>query len=111
MKPRQQKNSNAMPESQNSWYVRRRAVDEYKQTLVDEEPLPMLKTLKILRAIIVNIGIMALSGYFVYEGGDPTIIGVMSLGVLAAYNGLEISDYLALLQAVQEIKSAQDNDE
>ena len=111
MKPRQQNTRNAMPESQNSWYVRRRAVDEYKQTLADEEPLPMLKTLKILRAIVVNIGIMALSGYFVYEGGDPTIIGVMSLGVLAAYNGLEISDYLALLQAVQEVKSAQNNDE
>ena len=71
----------------------------------------MLKTLKILRAIIVNIGIMALSGYIVYEGGDPTIIGIMSLSVLAAYNGLEISDYLALLQAVQEVKSAQNNDE
>jgi len=109
MKPRQQDTPNAMPESQNAWYVRRRAVDEYKQTLIDEEPLPMLKTLKILRAIIVNVGIMALSGYFVYEGGDPTIIGVMSLGVLAAYNGLEISDYLALLQAVQEVQT-QNND-
>jgi len=109
MKPRQQDTPNAMAESHNAWYVRRRAVDEYKQTLVDEEPLPMLKTLKILRAIIVNVGIMALSGYFVYEGGDPTIIGVMSLGVLAAYNGLEISDYLALLQAVQEVQT-QNND-
>ena len=105
-----QNTHNAMPEQSNSWYVRRRAVDEYKQTLVDEEPLPMLKTLKILRAIIVNLGIMALSGYFVFEGGDPTIIGVLSLAVLGGYNGLELTDYLALVQAVQEVKSVQDNE-
>jgi len=39
-------------------------VQEYKRSLkTDAELFPMLKTLKLLRAIVVNIGIFAVSGY------------------------------------------------
>jgi hypothetical protein len=85
------------------WYVRRGAVDEYKRSLSPGR-LPVLKTFKILRAIIVNIGIFAIGAYALSLGGDPTLLGITILVVAGAYNGLEISDYLALLQALQEVQ-------
>ena len=66
----------------------------------------MLKALKIIRAIIVNLGIIGISAYSVFEGGDPTVIGILSLFTLGTYNGLELSDYAALLQAYKEIQTA-----
>ena len=45
-------------------------------------------------------------------GGDPTIISVIAFGVIGAYNGLELGDYLALLRAYKEVQDAatQEND-
>ncbi len=87
------------------WYVREGQINEYKQTLTtNKEPFPVLKTLKILRAIIVNLGIFGIGFYAISLGGDPTIISLAVLGVAGAYNGLELSDYLALLQALQEVE-------
>lgn len=93
------------------WYCRDDIVDEYKITLrEDGEQLPMIKTLKIIRAIIVNVGLFAGWLYALYLGGDPTIITIAALAVVGAYNGLELGDYLALLQAVQEVQSDTTND-
>lgn len=95
------------------WYLRDSVVDEYKQSLsIGGGQFPMLKKLKILRAIVVNIGVLAVGLYGMSLGGDPTILSVVTLSVIGAYNGLEIGDYLALLRAYQEIESAgQDSDE
>jgi len=83
-------------------------VQEYKQSLANSDGLfPMLKTLKLLRAIIVNVGIFAVSGYSLYLGADPTLIGITSLVVAGAYNGLELSDYLALVEAVKQVQNEQ----
>ena len=88
------------------WYCRNDVVDEYKSTLQeDDEKLPMLKTLKILRAIIVNVGIFGIGGYAMYRGGDPTLLAISTLAVAGAYNGLELGDYLALVQAYNEIQT------
>jgi hypothetical protein len=87
------------------WYLRESQISEYKKTLnKDKEPFPVLKTLKILRAIIVNLGIFGIGFYAISLGGDPTIISLAVLGVAGGYNGLELSDYLALLQALQEVE-------
>jgi hypothetical protein len=87
-------------------YDREAAVAEYKTTLTEDgEPFPMLKKLKIFRAIIVNLGIFAIGGYAMYLGGDPTLLGITVLLVAGAYNGLEYSDYTALLQAVKEVQA------
>ncbi|WP_049906244.1 hypothetical protein [Halorubrum aidingense] len=96
-----------------AWYCRDDVVDEYKSTLKeDDEKLPMLKTLKIIRAIVVNVGLFAGWIYALYLGGDPTIITVFALGVVGAYNGLELGDYLALVQAYSEIQAeANDGDD
>lgn len=92
------------------WYINDRATDEYHETLVGGGELPMLKQLKILRSIVVNLGLIALSGLTVTQGGDPTIIGGLGLVVLGAYNGLEVSDYLALLRAYDEIQNQNQDD-
>lgn len=85
-----------------------RQVQEYKQSLkTGTELFPMLKTLKLLRAIVVNLGIFAVSGYSLYLGADPTLIGLTSVLVAGAYNGLEISDYLALVEAVKQVQDEQ----
>jgi len=88
------------------WYLRDTVVDEYK-TAIDTggEKFPMLKKLKILRAIVVNIGVIGVGAWAMYLGGDPTLLGVLTLAVVGAYNGLEIGDYLALLRAYQEVQS------
>ena len=93
------------------WYCRDDVVDEYRLTLTEDgEKLPMLKALKILRAIIVNAGIILIGVYSIRRGGDPTFLGVTALAVLGAYNGLELSDYLALVQAVQEVQAESGQD-
>lgn len=90
------------------WYCRGDVVDEYKTTLETGERLPMLKTLKIIRAIIVNLGLFAGWFYALSLGGNPTVITVFAITVVGAYNGLELGDYLALIQAYKEIQSASD---
>jgi hypothetical protein len=95
------------------WYCRDDVVDEYRSTLTTGgERLPMLKALKILRAIVVNLGLLALTGYSIRRGGDPTLLGFTALAVIGAYNGLELGDYLALVQAYKEVQqtTADSND-
>ena len=94
------------------WYCRDDVVDEYRTTLKEDgEKLPMLKTLKIIRAIIVNVGIFGIGGYAMYLGADPTLLALGTLGVAGAYNGLEIGDYLALAQAYNEIQAESDTED
>lgn len=94
------------------WYCREGVVEEYKQTLtVGGEDLPMLKTLKILRSIIVNVGIIGIGGYSIAEGAAPLLIGLVALVTLGLYNGLEISDYAAMLQAYREVQDASDGED
>ena len=90
------------------WYCLDSAVDEYRETIDDDgEPLPMLKTLKIVLAIIVNLAFIGVGGYAIYAGAHPTIIGGLALVGIGGYNGLEYSDYMALIQAYQEIQDEQ----
>ena len=88
------------------WYCRDDVVDEYRQTLTrDGQRLPMLKTLKILRAIVVNLGVIGIALYAILRGGDPTLLGSLAVATLGLYNGLELSDYAALLQAYKEVQN------
>ena len=89
------------------WYCRNGVVDEYKSSLQDgSDQFPMLKKLKIIRAIVVNVGLFAGWFYTLRVGGDPTIISVLAFSVIGAYNGLELGDYLALLRAYKEVQDA-----
>ncbi|MFC6887946.1 hypothetical protein [Halorubrum trueperi] len=94
------------------WYCWGHLVDEYKGTLREGgESLPMLRALKILRAIIVNIGVIAIVLYSIARGADPTFLGSFGLAILAAYNGVELLDYAALLQAYKEVQTGSDSGE
>lgn len=94
------------------WYVSDRAIDNWREVLTPDGDrggdLKMLKGLKILRSIIVNIGMIAIGLYALRIGGDATIIGTAALAVLGGYNGLEFSDYLALVQAYKELEAEND---
>lgn len=63
-----------------------------------------------LRAIVVNLGIITITLYGIQQGANPTIIGGLGLVSLGLYNGLEISDYAALLQAIGELGDSVDSD-
>jgi len=89
------------------WYCSDEIVEEYRTTLTDGERLPMLKTLKIVRAILVNAGIISVSLYALYLGGDPTWIAAMFFFLIGGYNGVEYADYAALMQAYQEVQNEQ----
>lgn len=93
------------------WYCSSRQVEEYRETLEsDRSDLSMIKTLKIARSLLVNIGIITIGGYGIAAGGDPTLIAMLALAVLGGYNGLELSDYAALLQAYKEVQDTETNE-
>ena len=92
------------------WYCNDKNVDEWGQVLNDGEDLPMLKSLKILRAIVVNGGLIIGWFYSLSVGADPTIISALIVVTLGLYNGLEVGDYLALVQAYKEVQTESGND-
>ncbi|WP_135806200.1 hypothetical protein [Halorussus marinus] len=85
------------------WYCSDRLVDDWKTVHQTGGDLKMLKGLKIIRSIVVNIGISAISILGLRYGGDPTVIVPLAIAVLGAYNGVEIADYQALAQAIVEV--------
>jgi len=86
------------------WYVSRDAVDEYRAVERRGGDLKMLKTLKIIRSIIVNLGVIVIALVALHSNAEPTVIGTTALLVLGAYNGVEYSDYQALVHAIAEVR-------
>lgn len=67
----------------------------------------MLKRLKIARSIIVNAGIIGIALYsLIFTDADATWVSVLSIATLGLYNGVEVADYAALVQAFVEASSA-----
>ena len=92
-----------MSTAQRPWYANDRATEEWKTVGREGGNLRVLKALKILRAIVVNVAIFVVSVYSILEGAEPTVIGSLGLMSLAAYNGIELADYGSLLQALNEL--------
>lgn len=88
------------------WYCRSDAIEEHKAAIKNgESDTPMAKrTLTILRALLVNSGMIGISIYALRLGGDPTAVTIFALSVLAGYNGVEWSELMAFLQAWQEVQ-------
>jgi len=93
--------------TQRPWYILDGPCDEYKRSLGDTGPT-MLKLLKTVRAIIVNVGLVAISLSALSQGGDPTLIAPLAILVLAGYNGIEYADYMALVRAYAEYQDERD---
>jgi len=90
------------------WYVLDGLADDYCTIARKGGDLTMLKTLKVLRSIVVNTAIIGISLYALYRGGDPTAVSIVALVTLGLYNGIEVADYAALAAAFQEVKQERD---
>lgn len=93
------------------WYCSDRLVDDWRTVERSGGDLKMLKSLKIVRSLVVNLGIIGITLVALYLGGDVTILGSLGLFVLGAYNGVEVLDYLSLAQAIVEVKQESDGGE
>jgi len=93
---------------QREWYIHNRLTDEYIHAHEMGGDLMLHKLLKIVRAIIVNLGMITVALFAIQQGADPTIIGGLGILSLGLYNGVEIMDYLSLLQAIQEVEVTTD---
>lgn len=89
------------------WYCSDRLTDDWLTIESEGGDLKMLKSLKIVRSIIVNIGIITIAALALYYGGAPQVFGTLGLLTLAAYNGIEVLDYVSLLQAIAEAHDQQ----
>jgi len=97
-----------------TWYCRlapRGLTDDYVHSLSTGGDLRMLKLVKALRVIIVNVCVAVIAGYSLYLGADPTVIGGFALAVFGGYNGIELADLAALLQAYAETTGGLPTDE
>jgi hypothetical protein len=93
------------------WYCHDGLVDDYRQVAASGGDFKMLRTLKILRSIIVNVGIIGVTLYaLATTAADATLISALGLVTLGLYNGVEVADYAALAQAFAEAKASQSDD-
>ncbi|AFH21507.1 hypothetical protein OSG_eHP2_00170 [environmental Halophage eHP-2] len=86
------------------WYVHRQLCQDYRQIANNGGDFEMLKALKIIRSILVNLGIIAVAIYSLQAGADPTTLGGLTVATLGLYNGVELADYAALAQAFSQAK-------
>jgi len=93
------------------WYCLDDLVEDYRAVATNGGDLRMLKALKILRSIIVNVGIIGITtAALLYTGADATWVSIIGLLTLGLYNGVEVADYAALAQAFAEVKREQSNE-
>lgn len=86
------------------WYCPDDLIDDYKDVGRSGGDLRMLKTLKVVRAIVVNVGITAIALYALsIDGVNPTVVGGLGVATLGLYNGIEVGDYKALVRAIYEL--------
>jgi len=79
---------------------------DYRRVAQNGGDFRMLKTLKIIRSLIVNLGIIGISFYaLAYTPANATWVALLGITTLGLYNGVEVADYAALVQAFSEAKS------
>ena len=87
------------------WYCSDRLVDEYRRKFeAGNTDRSMLKTLKVARSLLVTLGAFAAGVFFVSSGSDPLVTMIVTFAFVSAYNGLELGDYAAFVQAYQEFQ-------
>ena len=92
------------------WYVLDGLCDNYLYLHENGGDLRMLQALKVIRGITLNVIIAAISVFTILEGADPTLIGGIGLIGLMLINGIELSDYLAAKQALDEAQEVDRNE-
>jgi hypothetical protein len=97
----------SQPRASRPWYCSDNLCDEYKIELRSGGDYSMTTRLRIARAIIVNLGIISITLFGLFQRADPTVVAPMGLTVLALYNGVEVADAAAFLQAYREVQDDQ----
>ena len=92
------------------WYVNDRLTEGYLTICQNGGDVELIQTLKAVRMLTVNLIIGILSVFLVLEGADPTIVGGFAITALALLNGVELSEWLAAKQAIQEHDLTNDDD-
>ena len=78
---------------------------DYRQVAHNGGDFRMLKTLKIVRSIIVNLGIVGVTLYSLANTpANATYVSVLAILTLGLYNGVEVADYVALAEAFTQVK-------
>lgn len=95
------------PTTGRPWYCHDRLTDDWATVARKGGDLRMLKTLKIARSIIVNLGIIAIILFGLLQGANATVVVTVGTATLGLYNGVEVADYAALAQAFREVKRDQ----
>jgi len=98
--------SNQHTPPRRDWYCNDRLTDEYITAHNNGGDLEMAKKLRIVRSIVVNLGLIGITVFALAEGADPTIVGGFGLIAIASYNGVEVADYIALMQAISEVQGS-----
>jgi len=96
--------------SHRPWYCSDTLTDAYREIEERGGDLRLLQHLKVVRAIVTNLLVAAVAGFAITEGGDPTLIGGAAVVSLALLNGIEISEWLAAKQALEELDLEQQED-
>lgn len=81
-------------------------VDEYLADATSGADLKMRQAKRIVESAIVNTGMIAITLYSLYLGGEATVVGAIGLIVLGAYNGVAAVDYRAIGRALGELQRA-----
>lgn len=85
------------------WYALDGLVDEYVDELRNGGDWSRMRASQLIRATVVNIGVIAITLISLFQGGDPTVVPSLAITTLALYNGVELADYIALATAVAEV--------
>ena len=94
------------------WYCHDGLTDDYRTVAERGGDLQMLRLLKIVRSIIVNLGIIGVTlTALLFTGADATLVSAIGLVTLGAFNGVEVADYAALAQAFAEVKAEKESSE
>jgi hypothetical protein len=92
------------------WYCIDSLTADYRRVAIEGGDLKMLKTLKVLRSIIVNLGIIGVAFTALFHtAANGTYVSVIAIVTLGLYNGVEVADYAALAQAFAEVQQEQND--
>ncbi|WP_135827314.1 hypothetical protein [Halorussus halobius] len=89
--------------SDRPWYCPDGLVDAYKHVAHSGGNLRMLQHLKVVRAIVTNLLVAGVAYHAITSGGDPSLIGSTAVAALALLNGIEVGEWIAAKQALDEL--------
>jgi hypothetical protein len=90
------------------WYCSDTLVEAYKSLESTQGNLKMLQYLKIFRGLVLNLLVGGFGTFAITEGGDPTVIAVLTITALGLLNGIEVGEWIAAKQALDEIDQSKD---